>query len=132
MQDAIDDGIRWCEHCDVFGRHDFCGGCGRRYFGGDLIWRECPNRDCKAKVTTDWCPVCGELVVDDFFRRLERGEVDVEEEGQVAGGVLRQMIARRPDIASDLYGHPAPIGRGVMSLAEALQRALPRAAVDDA
>ena len=97
MQLQIDAGLQWCPPCETFGWHAFCGRCGRRYVGGDLTWRECPQ--CDRIVSTDYCPVCGASVADDFIRSLEDGTLDVAAEEKIAAGILEKFYKAQPQWA---------------------------------
>jgi len=101
MQHEIDAGVQWCAACDRFGWHTFCGQCGRRYRGADLDWRECPS--CKTIVPTDFCGLCGDEVMSDWFRAFEAGEIDMEAETAMAKGLLELFYKARPDTAPEVY-----------------------------
>jgi hypothetical protein len=121
-QHLIDQGLEWCEHCQALGRHTFCGRCGRRFVGDELIWRTCPNRECTAVVASDWCPLCGTEVANDWLRGYERGEIDLDRENAVAREALAAFNASRPEFA------PASReDRELLSLSDAASRFLPHA-----
>lgn len=98
MQRQLDDGLQWCAPCDRFGHHTYCGNCGKRYVGGELTWRKCPNRDCGATVTTDWCPLCGKQVASDRLRSFEQGTVDLAAERErLNQSMAAEGLAATPD-----------------------------------
>lgn len=102
MQQQLDAGLQLCEPCDTFGWHTFCGECGKRYVGRELRWRECPGHGCRARVTTEFCPLCGTLVAGEFLRKLEKGLVDWKAESRAAAEAARVFLRRFPDRAGDL------------------------------
>ncbi len=93
MQRQIDDGLQWCSHCDRVGWHTFCGQCGRRFYGADLTWRDCPK--CKAKVSTAFCALCGAPVYDEILRKWEAGEIDLAAESAKAACILREQFGHQ-------------------------------------
>ena len=99
MQLEIDRGLQYCAPCAQWGFNDYCGACGKRYRGRDATWRTCPNRSCRAEVTTDWCVVCGTRVSSDRLREFERGTVDVAAEEAHAANLLDRFRAMRPDLS---------------------------------
>lgn len=95
MQHRIDEGIKWCGKCDRFGWHTFCGQCGRRYFGADLTWRECPR--CKTLVTTDYCSLCGAPVYDERLRRYIEGDPEfIAEANARVKRMMQEQFKLRP------------------------------------
>ena len=117
MQAEIDAGLQYCEPCDEWGWHTFCGYCGRRYLGHDREWRRCPNRECRASVSTDWCPMCGTQVSSEKLRQFERGEIDLEAESQRAMAELEKLYQARPDLAPESYAQgQASLESAVMSV----------------
>lgn len=96
VQQQLDRGARLCVPCGRWGSHTFCGGCGRRYEGAELRWRECPA--CRARVATDYCPIDGTHIAIDFLKKMERGEVDWMAEAKMAKGIATRLLRTRPDL----------------------------------
>lgn len=119
MQLELDKGLKYCEPCEKFGWHTFCGSCGMRFDGRQFRWRECSK--CHVIVATDYCALCGHLVASEWLKRMERGEIDWRAEGEKAAEVLESVIHRNPQIAEIL-------GRGMdqppATMAEALMAGL--------
>lgn len=99
MQIRLDDGLQRCT-CGAYGTHPFCGQCGRRHGPDGVTWRECPNKGCKAQVTTDWCVLCGTEVAPQFLKDMEAGKVDWEEESRIAEALVQKFYQTRPNIRS--------------------------------
>jgi len=99
-QIQLDSGMQYCDRCDRFGHHYFCGACGVRYDG--ITWRDCPG--CKAKVSTHYCALCGTPVITDFQLKFERNEVDwMGEEVDNAQKHYRRIVGRiRPELRTYL------------------------------
>lgn len=89
MQMHIDKGLQYCDLCDDFGAHTFCGKCGKRYKGRDLTWRVCAK--CKNEVSTDYCSHCANHVAPQALKDLEDGKVDFKEEIRRAEEKMKEM-----------------------------------------
>lgn len=107
MQGLIDDGIQYCEPCDSFGRQRFCGHCGQRFVGRELEWRECPGENCRALVSTDYCPLCGEQVA--------LPDVDWEAMSAHATSIMTRLVQARPDVAQLIAGSETPQNQDLVS-----------------
>lgn len=114
MQTRIDEGLKYCEACEDFGWHTFCGGCSRRFNGADKRWRECPK--CFHLVPSDFCPLCGASVTDDFMKAMEAGTVDLEAESQHAKKVMDQFYRARPEHAPESHQPQTTMGQAVMEV----------------
>ena len=119
MHEQIDDGLQYCEDCDRFGFEKFCGQCGRRFVGHEYTWRNCPNEECRARVTTEYCPYCGTHVVTDFIRDVEAGTFDWEGLGAVATSKLRAAVGRNPEFGKMIAGKHYTESPDVMKAIEA-------------
>jgi hypothetical protein len=114
MQTRIDEGLKYCEACDIFGWHTFCGSCSRRFIGADKHWRKCP--ECHHFVPSDFCPLCGASVADDFLRAMEAGTVDMEAESAHAARVMDQFYGARPELAPASHQPKDTLGRAMMEV----------------
>lgn len=116
MQELIDDGVHLCQRCESFGRNDFCGDCGARFFGHDRTWRECTT--CKVECSTTFCPLCGRELDSEELQRWEAGDVDLEEEGRRAQRQIGRLLVGndaldRALFDGDLGGLQANRARGL-------------------
>jgi hypothetical protein len=101
VQGLIDDGVHCCGRCDAFGRHDYCGQCGARFFGEGRTWRECTK--CKIEVCATFCPMCGGELDCEELQRWERGDVDLEAEGASAAAQIEKLLAGNLPLERALY-----------------------------
>lgn len=101
IQGLIDDGLHLCPNCESFGRHDFCGECGSRFFGAESTWRECGK--CGVEATVPFCPMCGHELDNEELQRWEAGDVDLDEEGRCAQAQIDLLLKGNESLDRALY-----------------------------